>query len=189
MAIKDRKEREREERRRQILDAALQVFSRKGYEKTTMDEIAEKAELSKGVLYYYFHNKEDLFYELIIRESEKFYLKAFEKIKDMKDHREVFSTLFNFHISYFKDKKEILALIFPFGKSSPVFTNEKIRERISHIRKPIADKIIELRGDEGVVMFELFWSYIIGLSIKMEQGRDIKREAELFQKMLKGVLK
>jgi len=189
MAIKDRKKREREERKRQIMEAALQVFSRKGYEKTSMDEIAEKAELSKGVLYYYFHNKEDLFYEIIVRESEKFYLKAYEKIKDLKDYRDVFSALFQFHISYFSDKKEILGLIFPFGKNSPVFTNEKIRERISHIRKPFVEKIKELRGDEGMVMFEFFWSYIIGLSVKMEQGRDIEKEAELFQKMLKGVLK
>jgi len=189
MAVKDRKEREREARRSQILQAALDVFSEKGYEKTTMDEIAERAELSKGILYYYFQNKEDLFYELIAREAEKYYTSAYELIKDVNNHREFFSRLFQFHISYFQENRKLLGLIFPFGKSSPVFTNDKIKDRVSAIRNPILKKVTELRGEEGIVMFEFFWSYIIGLSVKMEQGHDVKKESELFQKMLKGVLK
>jgi AcrR family transcriptional regulator len=54
-----------EERRRQIMEAALACFVRKGYHKTTMDDIVAECGLSKGTLYWYFENKDDLFVSLI----------------------------------------------------------------------------------------------------------------------------
>ncbi len=51
--------------RERILDAALDVFSEKGYHQATVDEIAERAGLGKGTLYRYFANKETLFNELV----------------------------------------------------------------------------------------------------------------------------
>ncbi len=59
-----RKEREKERKRTLILEAAERVFRRKGYQATTMDEVAEEAEFSKGTLYLYFHSKFALFAEL-----------------------------------------------------------------------------------------------------------------------------
>ena len=56
-----RKEQEQLLHKKIIIKAAAQVFSEKGYEKTTLDEIAQLAEFSKGSLYNYFENKEDLF--------------------------------------------------------------------------------------------------------------------------------
>ncbi len=60
MGTTERREREKEERRRTILKAAKKLFFRKGLENTTMDEVAEESELSKGTLYIYFQNKESL---------------------------------------------------------------------------------------------------------------------------------
>jgi AcrR family transcriptional regulator len=54
-----------EERRQQIMEAALACFARKGYHKTTMDDIVAESGLSKGTLYWYFKNKDDLFISLI----------------------------------------------------------------------------------------------------------------------------
>jgi AcrR family transcriptional regulator len=50
-----------QERRAQIIEAALACFTRQGYVNTTMDHIATESELSKGALYWYFDSKEDLF--------------------------------------------------------------------------------------------------------------------------------
>ena len=64
MGISERKQREKEQRRKLILTAAEKVFfSRKG-EAATMDDVAAKSELSKGTLYLYFKNKEDILYAL-----------------------------------------------------------------------------------------------------------------------------
>ena len=61
----DRKGREKQERRKTILGAAKVVFAEKGFDAAVLDDIAEKAEFSKGAIYGYFKNKEDLFLSLI----------------------------------------------------------------------------------------------------------------------------
>jgi AcrR family transcriptional regulator len=60
MGIYERKKREKENRRKEILRAARKVFSNKGFNASTMEEIALQAELSPGTLYLYFKNKEEL---------------------------------------------------------------------------------------------------------------------------------
>lgn len=55
----------KQERRRQILEAALEAFAEKGFDKTTMAEIARASGVSKGLLYWYFENKQTLFVALI----------------------------------------------------------------------------------------------------------------------------
>lgn len=53
------------ERRKQIYEAAMTCFNRKGYYQTTMDEIAAESGLSKGALYWYFDSKKELFISLL----------------------------------------------------------------------------------------------------------------------------
>ncbi|MFF7024152.1 TetR/AcrR family transcriptional regulator [Streptomyces klenkii] len=60
----------REVRERQMLDAAVAVFARRGYRAASMDEIAELAGASKPLVYLYLHSKEDLFSACIRREAE-----------------------------------------------------------------------------------------------------------------------
>jgi AcrR family transcriptional regulator len=52
---------DREQRQAELLEIAISVFAERGYQATTMDEIAERAGVSKGMLYIYFKNKEALF--------------------------------------------------------------------------------------------------------------------------------
>jgi AcrR family transcriptional regulator len=67
MGIQERKEREKDRRRQQIIVAAKRVFSEKGFNKSTMEDIASEAELSPGTLYLYFKNKEELYASLSLR--------------------------------------------------------------------------------------------------------------------------
>ena len=67
MGIQERKERERERRRQQIMVAAKRVFTDKGFSKATMEDIAKEAELSPGTLYLYFKNKDELYASLSLR--------------------------------------------------------------------------------------------------------------------------
>ena len=60
MGIAERKQREKQLRREEIVLAAEKIFFSKGFDLSTMDDIAEEAELSKGTLYLYFKSKEDL---------------------------------------------------------------------------------------------------------------------------------
>ena len=63
----ERREREKLQRREDIVDSAEKVFFSKGYEQATMDDVATKAELSKGTLYLYFKSKEELYFAIILR--------------------------------------------------------------------------------------------------------------------------
>ncbi|MBM4161377.1 MAG: TetR/AcrR family transcriptional regulator [Ignavibacteria bacterium] len=70
MGTLERKEREKEQRREEIFNAARRVFFQKGLQAATMDEIAEAAELSKGTLYLYHKSKEDLYLAVMVRGIE-----------------------------------------------------------------------------------------------------------------------
>ena len=61
--------------REKIVHAAIIAFSKYGYDRTRMDDIADTAKLSKGTLYLYFKSKEELFYAI----SEN-------NIRDLKEH-------------------------------------------------------------------------------------------------------
>ena len=78
MGIAERKEREKEQKQNAIIDAAEKVIFSKGLEAATMDEIAEVAEFSKGTIYIYFKNKEDLYFAIHSR-GIQLLLQMFEK--------------------------------------------------------------------------------------------------------------
>ena len=67
MGIKERKEREKQQRRIDIINAAEEVFSSKGYDNSTMDDIAARAELAKGTLYLYFNTKSEICLTIAVR--------------------------------------------------------------------------------------------------------------------------
>ncbi len=65
MSVSERKEREREQRRQEILKVAQRVFFQNGFDKTSMEMIAEECQLAKGTLYLYFKSKEELYVSLV----------------------------------------------------------------------------------------------------------------------------
>ncbi|MBN2012363.1 TetR/AcrR family transcriptional regulator [candidate division KSB1 bacterium] len=67
MGINERREREKEQRTNDIIDAAERVFAEKGVSAATMDDVATEAELSKGTLYLYFKSKEELYRAINVR--------------------------------------------------------------------------------------------------------------------------
>ena len=60
-----RKERERLFRKQEIISAAIKLFAQKGYEHTTLDEIAEASEFGKGTIYNYFQSKEEIYLAIV----------------------------------------------------------------------------------------------------------------------------
>ena len=57
-------------RQREIIDAAAEIFHRKGYSETSMQEIAEAVGILKGSLYYYIDSKEDLLFQMLLEVHE-----------------------------------------------------------------------------------------------------------------------
>jgi AcrR family transcriptional regulator len=67
MALAERRQREKDQRREDIVNAAEKLFFSRGYDNVSMDEIAGEVELSKPALYYYFKDKESLFFAVVNR--------------------------------------------------------------------------------------------------------------------------
>ena len=70
MGVRERKEREREHRKQEILASAKKLFLAHGLEHTSMERIAADAELSKGTLYLYYKNRDELMLSLISEELD-----------------------------------------------------------------------------------------------------------------------
>ncbi len=108
----------KEQRKRDILKAALEEFSEKGYDKAVLDNVASKAGVAKGTLYLYYKDKQDLFSRTILFVIDNFIdliknirfsnLSPLEKIEKLiKDQAEYFfnnRNLFNlFQMAYQKN--------------------------------------------------------------------------------------
>ena len=84
MGPTNRREREKEELKSQILDAARYLFARDGYDSVTMRAIAERIEYSPRTIYLHFQDKEDLVRELCRHDFQEFG-QGFAKLAGMKD--------------------------------------------------------------------------------------------------------
>jgi TetR/AcrR family fatty acid metabolism transcriptional regulator len=73
-----------EEKRRQILDAAVRAFARKGYHACRVGEIAEEAGVAYGLVYHYFGSKEDVL-QTIFRETWTLMLARIEEMEEEGD--------------------------------------------------------------------------------------------------------
>lgn len=109
MSVAKWREREKEMRRNDIIEAAEKLFFSKGYDNVSMKDIAGEVDLSKATLYLYFESKEELFFAIVLRgvqilhkmvnesvEKEKTGLKKIEAFK--KDYTRFISE----HSNYFK---------------------------------------------------------------------------------------
>lgn len=89
MGISERKEREREEMRKRIIDAAFEMFVKDGYEATSLRLIAKKIEYSPATIYLYYKDKDALFFDIqtrcfdmLVEKYKKIeHLPAFERLE------------------------------------------------------------------------------------------------------------
>ena len=68
-AVKSRREEYAEATRRALVDAATELFAQEGYQRTSVEQVARKARVTRGALYHHFDSKRDLF-EAVFEEQE-----------------------------------------------------------------------------------------------------------------------
>ncbi len=111
MGIKERKEREKADRRETIINAAISVFIQKGYSHTTMDDIAEKAEFSKGTLYLYFKSKAELFFAIWATLVDRMNDFVEKNIEDRKSGREKLLIFRDAFLDFYRNNPEMFELM------------------------------------------------------------------------------
>lgn len=143
MSTTSRREREKQQRRKEIIKAAEKVFFAKGYDKVTMDEIAHEAEVNKALLYYYFKNKEALFFAVNlygVRILHDMYLKCS-----------------NLNIAGYDKVKAIIQALYEFSKEHPDYFRIYCytgTERFQMSDNEDAQEIVDLRTGMWRLMVE-----------------------------------
>ena len=184
MGVAERKEREKQQRRNDIIDAAEKVFFSKGFTNSTMDDVAEEAELSKGTLYLYFKSKEELFHEIAGRGEElleKYFKKA---IKNKRNGIKKVRAIGEAFIKFFMENREYHEAML-FGHTKKDFNvddcedcNEKKYKSndvfVNTIIEGIEDGSIRKDLDPEITAF-LLWGHTMGvLQLVSSKGEMIK---------------
>ena len=107
-----RKEREYIRHRNEILDAALKLFSEKGFHNVSMQEIAAEAEFAIGTLYKFFDTKEDLYKSLVLRLAETFHARLASVLDAQADEMEKLRNYIEEKGSLFSENLTIIRLYF-----------------------------------------------------------------------------
>ena len=111
MTIAERKQREKEEMRDLILNAARKVFLEKGYNQTSIRNIAEEMEYSPGTIYLYFKDKDEIFHAL----HEEGFRKMLEKMQPLEhvpDPFERLKAMGRVYLEFARNNKDIYDLMF-----------------------------------------------------------------------------
>lgn len=168
-----------------IKEAALRLFSAKGFHNTTISEISEAADIGKGTIYWYWNSKEELAFSLASDMLSAF-LELVEHARD--DESSVFSRLkrlSNEVVDLYSREKDYCRLLLKFRADrhytfSPDYV-EHVTASYSRIRAAIADIIAQgIRTGELINVDAQFMAYIIlgiveGFEIEwLENEKDFK---------------
>ncbi len=184
----------KEQRKAEILDAAVKVFAGKGYRSASITDINEKAGIARGTFYLYFESKRDVFLELvesyfsryaaILEANQERLEQAFETGTDpLVAWRQNLLDVFEFH----SENPELTAVVY----RQAIGRDEDFTARVEELSEVAREKLAEgfqLMADRGLlrdVDLDLATSIAIGavVYITMEQilnqkRRDLKRLAD-----------
>ena len=129
-----RKEREYLRHRQEILDIAIELFSKNGLHKVTMNDIARASEFSVGTLYKFFKNKEDLYKELIVGKVSKFHAAMTSAVEIPGTVTDKIESWLDEKIRLFNDDRKFMRLYFveTMGVSSDVRVGLKNEIKIKY---------------------------------------------------------
>jgi AcrR family transcriptional regulator len=135
----------RKARRAQLLDAALEVFVAQGYHSAAMDDIADRAGVSKPVLYQHFPSKLDLYLALLDQTCDTVIHAVRQALESSPDHNKqrVQATVDVFY-AYVANAGGAFRLVF----ESDLVNEPAVRERVDRVTNECADSIAGVIHDD-----------------------------------------
>jgi TetR/AcrR family fatty acid metabolism transcriptional regulator len=98
------------DKRRQILEAAIAVFAKKGYFSARVSDIAGSAGVADGTIYLYFKNKEDIVVSLFADVLERHLARAKEEIRSARTPREKLLAIARHHLTALSERRDVAIL-------------------------------------------------------------------------------
>ena len=130
-------------RKDQIMTAAQVVVASKGYDQTRMDDIVEKAQLSKGAIYWYYKSKKDIYLSLIDYWFNEYSAGVLKSLEDKDSSSEQLKSLFEYFVDQFDQNPDTFKIMVEFWRTSglDVDFNNKLQEIYSQFLEYIIDII------------------------------------------------
>jgi AcrR family transcriptional regulator len=159
-----------EQTRRQIFEAALELFREKGFDTTTMQDVAARAQVVKSAAYYYFPSKEAIiqaYYETLQAEQERICGLAYEESKDLKTR---LAAAMHTKFDLVKHDRKLLGVVFRYtGEPEHPLSclgrgTAEIRDRATEIFRD-AIQLEKLPKDLQELLPLALWSLQMGLLV------------------------
>jgi AcrR family transcriptional regulator len=179
----------RDARRAQLLQAALHIFTTKGYHAAAMDDIAERAGVSKPVLYQHFSSKLELYLALLDLGSKELIAKLAEALDSTRDNGQRVLAAVQAYVSFVDDSAAAVRLLF----ETDLFNEEQVRERLQRTDDECAALLREVIAEDTGLNSEESTMLAFGLMgmaqmsalrwLRGTEPRDRDRAAELMSRM------
>ena len=160
----------KEETRKRILEAALGLFQSKGYEATTMRDIAEQAGMAVGAAYYHFRSKEEIVFAYYVATQEDAEAHAANLIKTEKDAKKRVEEIIRFKLNQLSPYRPFLSVlgqiaVSPNNPLSPFSSESKeLRLRAIKIFEVALEKSnLKVAKQLSPYLAKIMWFYEMGI--------------------------
>ncbi len=137
-------------RKQQIIQAAIEVFSKSNFQNSSISEIAQKADIAEGTIYQYFKNKEDLFFSIPAQKTKEFCEELDLHLQGIHDAVSKIRKLVWYYLYFFKMNPDYARTLMLEMRVSKSFIQSKTYGSL----KEFTDKVIEIikeGQEEGIV--------------------------------------
>jgi AcrR family transcriptional regulator len=185
-----------EETRTRILDAALEVFGERGFERATMREVAKSAGVAVGAAYYYFDSKDAIVLAFYARAQAEMAARTEEALDGSKTLEARLRAVISHKFEYFAPNRRLLGTLSahadpehplsPFGRETAA-----IREQdIGMFERAVTDSGVKLPPSIRPYLARLLWMYQMGLILfwVYDGSEGQQRTSLLYEKTLKMLL-
>ncbi|HOV78857.1 MAG TPA: TetR/AcrR family transcriptional regulator [Bacillota bacterium] len=139
--IRNRTERKKEETRRKIIAVAMELFNERGYARTTVDQVAEGADVAKGTIFNHFPSKEAIVAEYVRRNARETGAEAVNLLKELPDTRSRLTALLQRSLEWFDKNlnRDVLKvyIVYMLQRSLETVKNRGMRSGFNNILEPI----------------------------------------------------
>ncbi len=146
-------------RRRQLLGAAQEVFVSRGYHAAAMDEIAERAGVSKPVLYQHFPGKMELYLALLEQHADALIHAVRDALSSTIENKQRVAATIQAYFDFVAGEGEAFRLVF----ESDLSNVPQVRERLDRTQEACADMVSQvIQEDTGVSSAE---AHLLGMGL------------------------
>jgi AcrR family transcriptional regulator len=147
-------------RRRQLLTAAQEIFVAQGYHAAAMDDIAERAGVSKPVLYQHFPGKLDLYLALLDQHAEALLAAVRAALESTSDNKQRVAATIEAYFRFVDEDGGAFRLVF----ESDLTNQSEVRERVDGVTAACAEAIREVIREDAGLPDEAAMLLAVGLS-------------------------